>query len=113
MKFAVLKAESDEILEASWNWKHPDCVIPYEQRFTADVITGGNQMLDLLEIVFEILEMIFDHHSKKEAKANHRASAIRRSGQPMPDSNRIATNYGGESASMPDPYTVFDQWHSM
>ena len=70
-------------------------------------------MLDLIEIIIGILEMIFDHQSKKEKKADFRKSATHPSTQPVPDSNRIVTSHGGGPASMPYPYTEFDQWHAM
>ena len=70
-------------------------------------------MLELLEIIFGILEICDDHQCMKEAKARRRASADRLSGQAMPDSNRMMTGHGGGPASIPYPYADFDQWHSM
>ena len=65
-------------------------------------------MLELIEIILGVLEIVCDCRSRKETKAQRRASAARPSAQSMPDSNRIAASYRGGPASMPFPYTGLD-----
>ena len=77
--------------------------------------------MELLELVFGLLELICDifgwlgerHENHREKQSRNRPSSTRPSKLPMPDSNRIATSHGDGPASMPYPYTEFDQWHSM
>ena len=76
--------------------------------------------MEMLELVFVVVELICDffswiggHYDSRRGKRSRKCPSSARRSEPMPDSNRIAAGLEGGSASMPYPYTEFDQWHSM